>query len=297
MSTLTGAPSPAADRAPAPAPAFRYWTPGLALFAGAWLVAYLAIAPAPLALARQHGALALLGVAGAVVGNVTAIGGGLVFIPFLVLFYDLPATQSLALALVVQSFGMTSGAIAWTRRGAMPLATLAWAAPLGALFAVGAALAFAPDAATVERMFGPLSIAIGLWISAMRDVAGERPEIPAEAQRELGAAVALGAVLTAWVAIGVGELAAAIAIARHRVRVEVAVALGVGLLSASSIALAALHALVFDDVPWELAGFVLLGAVFGGRLAPLLSARVAPRTLKVVFAAVAIGDGMLLLLF
>ena len=296
MTTPARTEPPAGVPAALPAPPFRYWTPGLAAFAAGWLVAYLALAPAPLALAREHGALALLGVAGAVVGNVTAIGGGLVFIPFLVLFYELSATESLALALAVPAFGMTSGAVAWTRRGAMPLRTLAWTAPIAVAAAVGAALAFAPDAATIERLFGPLSIAIGVWVWHMRDRTGVLADVPASARAELAAAVGAGAVLTAWVAIGVGELAAAGLIARHRVRAEPAIALGVGLLAATSIALAALHALVFGDVPWALAGFVLLGAVFGARLAPLLSARLAPRVLKAVFAAVAVGDGILLLL-
>jgi uncharacterized membrane protein YfcA len=69
--------------------------------------------------------------------------------------------------------------------------------------------------------------------------------------------------------------------------------LGVVLLSINSIYLALVHQFYFGGIPWDYAAFTGLGAVFGARLAPWLSRYTNPLTLKAIFAAIAIGDGII----
>ncbi len=68
------------------------------------------------------------------------------------------------------------------------------------------------------------------------------------------------------------------------------------LLTVNSIYLTLVHQLWLDGIPWEYAAFTGLGAVFGARLAPWLARHIDADALKAVFAAVAIGDGIVFIL-
>lgn len=271
----------------------RYWTWWLPGFTAVWLVWFLNAFPDPVAVARSHWPLAFVALAGATIGNATAVGGGLVFIPVLVLVYRLGPVESLKLALVAQSIGMTSGAIGWWRRGAVPLRALpATLPPLLAGAAFGA-LVVRPSPLLVKELFGPVSIVVGLVILYLLDRHPGRLEVPRAAYPGLAAVAAAGGVLTGWVAIGAGELVAAWLMLRHRLEPERGVALGTVMLSVSSIALTAIHGLVLGGVPWEMAAFLMLGCAWGGRLGPFLAQWIDPHRLKIGFAAVAIADGLL----
>jgi hypothetical protein len=106
--------NPAAGR---PAPKLSYWTPGFAVFGAAWLAAWGLGFADPIAEAREHGFLVLVGFAVAIVANATAIGGGIFFVPILVFGYGLSPAVAVQLSIAGQAFGMTSGAIGWLRRG------------------------------------------------------------------------------------------------------------------------------------------------------------------------------------
>lgn len=270
-----------------------YWSPGLGLFALAWLAAWLALLPAPLLLARAHGALVAVGFAVAVVANATAVGGGILFIPIMVFGYGLPAVEALQLSIAAQAFGMTSGALGWLRRGAVPRGALAAALPAALAGATASALLVHATPALVKAVFGPVSIALGASTLALAGARSERAAVPPAAHAALRAAAGLGGLASGWVAIGAGELPAAYLMLRRRVRPDVAIGLGVVLLAATSVWLLALHVVALDGVPWERALFLVLGCVFGARLGPWLADRVPPTHLRRLFGAVAIANGTL----
>ena len=298
------APGPGATAVPADAGAtgsaspsakarLRYWTPALGVFALAWLVAWLALAPAPLALAREHGALVAVGFAVAVVANATAVGGGLLFIPIMVFGYGVAPLEALKLSIAAQAFGMTSGALGWLRRGAVPRAALAATLPLALAGATVSALLVHASPDLVKAVFGPVSIALGASTLALAGARADGAVIPATAHPALRAAAAVGGLASGWVAIGAGELPAAYLMLRRRLRADVAIGLGVVLLAATSIWLLGLHLAALGGVPWQPALFLVLGCVFGARLGPWLADRVPPAALRRLFGAVAIGNGLL----
>jgi uncharacterized membrane protein YfcA len=278
------------DRA---APRLRYWTPGFAVFAIAWLAACAIGFDDPLGAARAHGFLVLVGFAVAVVANATAIGGGIFFIPILVFGYGLSPLLAVKLSIAGQAFGMTSGAIAWLRRGVVPRAALRAAVPPVLIGATASALLFHPSASLVKGVFGPVSIALGALALWLLDPPAERDEPPAAALLPLRAIAFAGGCVSGWVAIGAGELAAAFLMLVHHVRADRAIGLGVVLLSAASLWLLAIHGFLLDGIPWDMAAFLVLGTVFGARLGPFLAQYVAPRKLKLLFGVVAIADGVL----
>lgn len=265
------------------------------IFVLLWLTLFWTLADEPIELARQHGALVLVGLVGAVIGNATAVGGGIVFVPYMLLFYRLDPLSSLALALATQAFGMTSGAIAWWRAGSVTHDMLRSTVPAVVSGVVLGSLVRAPAPSEIKLVFSLVSIAIGGLVLVMLAQRSSRTVVPNKAGLGLFVVALLGTLITCWAAIGVGEVVAAWLILRWRLVPERAIATGVVLLAGASLSLALIHQLWLGGIPWHLTGFVVLGAVFGAQLGPRVASRMPPGLLKVVFALVAIVDGLILL--
>ncbi len=275
---------------------FKYWSRWLALFLAAWLVTYACVAPEPVALARRNGVFLAVGFCGAFLGNISAVGGGIVFIPVMIFVFHFGAVDALKVALASQSFGMTSGAIGWMQRRVVPVRALRLTVPGLLLGSAVGTLVIHPSALLVKCLFGPVSISLGLLtiVLARRGTGpNHRAEIPRNAAWPLLAVSIAGGLVTSWIAIGEGELVAALLMLAYDVNVTACIGLGVVLLSVNSIFLTLLHQFFLGGIPWSVAGFTALGCVFGARLAPFLSRRSNPIVLKVAFATIAIGDGVL----
>ena len=153
---------------------FPYFTPWLFVFTLIWLVAYRFAFPDPLGLAVSNWPLIIVGVIGAFIGNVTAIGVGIVSIPVLMLAYNVDPVSALKLAFVTQAVGMTSGASCWLCRGKVPLSLLKWTVPS---LIVGAAIStflIHPQPMLVKGLFGPIAFIAGLLILITLDRKGGR---------------------------------------------------------------------------------------------------------------------------
>lgn len=281
-----------ADREESPR-RLRYWTWGLPAFTAVWLAVYLYAFPDPVGLAARNWPLLLVGVAGATLGNATAVGGGLVFIPALMFGWQLGPVEALKLALVSQSIGMTSGAIGWFRRGEVPLKALPVTVPPLVIGALISTLVIRPNPLLVKGLFGPMSILVGCITLYLLEHRARCHDVPRSAYPSLAAVALVGGMLTGWVAIGEGEVVAAFLMLRYGLDPRRGIGLGTALLSINSILLALIHGLVLGGVPWELAVFTMLGCAFGGRLGPFVAQWVGPHRLKLAFATVAIGDGLL----
>ena len=275
---------------------FSYFTPWLFVFTLVWLVAYRFAFPDPLGLAANNWPLIVVGVFGAFIGNVTAIGGGIVFIPVLMFAYKVDPVSALKLAFVSQAVGMTSGASGWLRRGEVPLALLKWTVPS---LIVGAAIStflIHPQPMLVKGLFGPIAFIAGLLTLITLDRKGGRMELPANALIPVMLISLVGGMITGWVAIGEGEIIAAFCMLAYGLNANRAIGLGVVLLSINSLLLAFIHSFYFGGVPWELAAFTMLGTLWGGRLGPFLAQWISMRTTKKVFAIIALLDGLVVTL-
>lgn len=290
MSLTHVLPSRTASGTQAKARYFSWW---LVVFAAGWLAVLFVGFPEPATLMQRHWPLILVGIGGAVLGNATAVGGGLVFVPVMIIIYHLPAETALKLALATQAFGMTSGAIAWLRRGVVPTKALYATVPALLIGATVGAVIIAPSSLLVKSVFGPASILIGLTTLVMLNRAGSHTALPPRATIPLIFVTMGGGLLTSWIAIGVGEVVAAFLMLVYGLRIERCVGLGVVLLAIGSIYLTLLHQITAHDIPWEMAIFTILGAVFGARSAPFLSQYLSPKALKLGFAAIAIVDGFI----
>jgi uncharacterized membrane protein YfcA len=278
---------------------FRYWSWWLLLYVFGWSATYGCLAHEPIALFKHNAIFILVGFCGAVLGNISAVGGGIVFIPVITFAFRMDPVQALKIALASQAFGMTSGAIGWMQKRIVPLRALTLTVPGLLLGSAVGSLVFHPSALLVKCLFGPVSIFLGVLMIVLAKEGKERAvraDIPARAAGPMFAIAVLGGLITSWIAIGEGELVAALLILVYGVNVTACIGLGVVLLSINSIFLTLIHQFFLGGIPWDIAAFTSLGCVFGARLAPYLSRRSNPIVLKKIFAAIAICDGILFIL-
>lgn len=269
---------------------FTWWMP---VFAIIWLIVYLSMFSNPVELFQQNWPLFFVGFIGALLGNATAVGGGVIFIPVMLFVYQLPALIALKLAIASQSFGMTSGALGWLKRGVVPIKLLWITVPPLLLGSLISSLVIKPNAFLIKGLFGPASIFIGAITLILIGRYGGREDVPVKGYLPLAVMSLIGGTLTGWVAIGEGEVVAAFLMLVYGLRAEKGIGLGVVLLSINSIFLALIHQFFLGGIPWELAMFTGFGCVFGGRMGPYVSQWIGPKNLKIGFAVIAIADGIL----
>lgn len=274
---------------------FRYWSPWLLVFIAAWAVCYWALAPAPVELFASNWIYIPLGFFAAILGNISAIGGGIVFIPAMMLLFHLNPVTALKTALGSQCFGMTSGAIGWMQKKVVPLKLLRLTVPGLLIGSTIGSLVIQPSPLLVKLFFGPVSILLGLVTIVMARRKGGKltTELPDHARWPVIITSIIGGMITGWVAIGEGELVAALLMLVFGLEVTACIGLGVVLLAINSLYLTAIHSMFLGGMPWDIVAFTGLGCVFGARLAPYISKHCNPMTLKIIFATIAIGDGIL----
>lgn len=280
----------------APPVRLRYFSVWLFVATLVWLAVYSLAFPDPVALAAHRWPLVFVGLAGAIIGNVTAIGGGLVFVPTMIFAYNIDPVAALKLAFLSQAVGMTSGASGWLNRGEVPLRLLRWTVPTLLLGSLVSSFGIRPNPMLVKGLFGPITITAGLLTLFTLNRQGGCHDLPARANWPVAVVSFFGGMITGWVAIGEGEIIAAFCMLAYHLNANRSLGLGVVLLSINSIFLALLHALHFGGVPWDMAIFTMLGCLWGGRLGPFVAQWFPLKTAKKLFAVVAVLDGALIVL-
>ena len=208
------------------------------MFTLAWTAAYFALAPDPVALFEKNWIFIPVGFCGAVLGNISAVGGGIVFIPVMIFLFKLPPVTALKIALASQCFGMTSGAIGWIQKRVIPFRALKLTVPGLLLGSAVGSLVIHPSALLVKLLFGPVSIILGILtivLSKKQSQSGAQMIIPPHAAFPLVVISIIGGLITGWIAIGEGELVAALLMLVYGVNVPTCIGLGVMLLSINSL--------------------------------------------------------------
>jgi uncharacterized membrane protein YfcA len=274
---------------------FPYYTPWLLVFTLIWLAICCAGFSDPLGLAAKNWPLVIVGLLGAFIGNVTAIGGGVVFIPVLMFAYKVDPVSALKLAFVTQAVGMSSGASGWLRRGEVPLSLLKWTVPPLIIGTMISTFLIHPKPMLIKGLFGPIAFVAGLLTLITVDRKGGVNQFPASARIPTLLVSLAGGMITSWVAIGEGEIVAAFCMLAYGLNANLSIGLGVVLLSLNSLLLAFIHIFFYGGIPWEMAAFTMLGVLWGGRLEPFLGQWLSLRTAKKIFAVIALLDGLVVI--
>jgi uncharacterized protein len=273
----------------------RYFSWGLVLFTAAWAVLYFSLCSDPWNNLRMYFPLVGVGFGAAILANISAVGGGIIFIPTMLLCFHLPAVLCLKVAIATQSLGLTSGAIAWYRAGAVSKKLLVPAIPGLFIGSTISSLVIHPSALLIKTNFAPVSILVGLVTLLMLNRKSESNLISPVNNTALFVISVVGGLITGWISIGEGELIAAYLMLSCGLAAAESIGIGVVLLAVNSIYLTLIHSFFAGGIPWHIVAFTALGAVFGARLAPFLCQWISARTLKIIFSTIAIVDGIVFL--
>ncbi len=276
----------------------RIWAIGLFLLALGYAAIW-AFAPLSPALLARLWFLPGIGLLGALVANTSGTGGGVVFVPVFNILRDsgimaLDRTQVVAASFLIQSFGMTMGALRWsTGLHAQPVAARAvtlrdfWrvvalvlALSLPVMLATQRLARFDPH--DVLLAFKGFSILLGIAVIATTwTVNRKRPprtEILSIDLLVLAALALLGGFVTALFSVGVGELVALYLFIRHY---PIVLCTGTAVvISAVSVLAGAPFHIVEGNVVWEVVVLAAPGALLGGWLARPLALRLGANRLK-----------------
>lgn len=258
--------------------------------------------PVDIALFAQLWFLPGVGVIGAVIANTSGTGGGVVFVPVFNALRELDVMaldplQVVAVSMVIQSFGMTMGALRWTDRlyhqpapglnearvqprdfFIVALGVLAISLP--AMLATQRLTSF--DQQGVLLAYKGFSILLGIaLIVATWTVNLKRPERRRLEPVDLAVLLlvaAPGGVLTALFSVGIGELVALYLFIRHY---PVLLCTGTAcLISSISVIAGSIWHVEAGTVHWEVALLAAPGAALGGFLARPIALWLGARRLK-----------------
>ena len=243
----------------------------------------------------------------AMFANMTAVGGGFLFVPVFV-FTGVHPLVALKVSLGTQAVGMSSGSLGWSRECIDGRALLTGTAAALVGMALGT-LVWTPSALQVKATFGWVSILIGI-VMAIEFRFGDHTKTPRADGGVFDGAIyaalcVAGGLITSWISIGIGEVVALWLLFRRRLPMEIAIGTGVAALALCSIAGFAMHAgATGTPFPWTFLAFTVPGVMLGGfagarggrRLERSMRARGKRSPLKAIFAGVVLLDGIVMLL-
>lgn len=221
----------------------------------------------------------------ATLATLVGIGGGLLWMPFLIFLVHLPPTEAVATSLVIQVGGLGSGSLTVLKTKKTDLR-------LSLLFAicafpgvpVGVWISRFVPADSIVFILGIACLVIGLVFVYAQD----QPDV-GSSQISLRQTVpylwlaTLFSIMTGFLSMGVGDFL--VPILRNRLRMSMESAMGACLIvMAMNAALAAtLHIVIRDKVATGLVLWAIPGVLLGGQVGPRLAGRIPDQTLKEIF--------------
>lgn len=108
-----------------------------------------------------------IGLLAGLFAGMLGIGGGFLFVPGMVLLLSVDQHTAQGVSLAVITMTALVGAITHYRQRSLRISVVLWIAPAAALFGfLGSMVADTIDASSLRRIFGIMSIAMGLFMLA-----------------------------------------------------------------------------------------------------------------------------------
>jgi uncharacterized protein len=226
------------------------------------------------------------GIVIATLATMVGLGGGVLWVPFLVLVAGMEPATAVLTSMVIQIAGMASGGItALTERktGLAFAAMIAGAATPGVAFGVWLQRLIRPDA--LMFLVGAVCLAIGLLFVSAREDYGVTP-IREPSRRALVPYLWLPpvfSVVTGLLSIGMGDFLVPVLRNRLGMRMDAAIGTCLCAMAMNAAVASALHLWVGESFSVATACWGVLGALIGGQIGPRIAKRVPDRTLKDIF--------------
>lgn len=227
-----------------------------------------------------------VGIVIATLASMVGLGGGVLWMPFLIFVVGLDPASAVMTSLAIQMVGMGSGAAtALKHRRADPIMALLIVAAAFPGVAFGYWLKGVVNERAIVFLVGVACMASALVFVVVReeyDFAAVRDVSPKAVMPYLWVPPLLS-VLTGLLSVGVGDFL--VPVLRNRLKMKMATAIGVCLvvMCINASAAAGLHALGGDRLAVGFAAYGSVGALVGGQIGPRIAHRIPDQTLKEIF--------------
>ncbi|MGB6063806.1 MAG: sulfite exporter TauE/SafE family protein [Desulfomonilaceae bacterium] len=222
----------------------------------------------------------------ATMATLVGFGGGILWMPYLILVAHLPPTQAVVTSLVIQVGGLGSGSLAVIRAKKTDLRLslyLSACAFLGVPIGVWLSRMDSPD--SIVFLLGVLSLALALvFVYTQDDVdASLANRVSLKQTAPYLWLSAIFAILTGLLSMGVGDFLVPILRNRLRLNMESAMSACVVVMAINAALAAILHIAIGESFATNLVLWAIPGVLVGGQIGPRLAGRIPDQTLKEMF--------------
>ena len=227
--------------------------------------------------------------AGVVIASLVSavgIGGGILWMPFLIIFLKLSPETAVVTSLLVQTAGMGSGSVAFIRKRTADL-NLAGFILLFTLpgIALGALFTRLLSSANLELALGILTLTTAfLFVSVNQKYTDTGLDcVPVGHARRYSWIVSCMAVASGMLSISIGEWLVPLMRSRLKLRMRAAVATSIIAIFGTCIAGSAIHLALGASADMSALIWAIPGVIIGGQIGPKVTERINERMLKEVF--------------
>ena len=222
----------------------------------------------------------------AALASAVGIGGGILWMPFFIIFLKLSPETAVVTSLLVQTAGMGSGSAAYIKKRTvdLPLACFFLLLALPGL-GLGALLTRLLSSANLELALGILTLTtVFIFVSANQkytDTGQDR--VAVKQARRCGWLVSLMAVASGMLSVSIGEWLVPLMRNRLKLRMRVAVATSIVTIFGTCIAGSAFHVILGTSADLTALVWAVPGVIIGGQIGPWFTEKINERMLKEVF--------------
>lgn len=222
----------------------------------------------------------------ATLATFVGFGGGILWMPYLILISGLNPVEAVTTSLLIQVGGMGSGSVAVirTRKADLPLAVyLSSCALLGIPVGVWLTKRIPPD--SIVTFLGIVSLAMAL-VFVYTQESFDRSNLKKATFRQAAPYLWLStlfAVLTGLLSMGIGDFLVPILRNRLRLSMEAAMSACLIVMAVNAAFAAVLHIAIGDPFDLHVVLWAVPGVIIGGQIGPLLTGRIPDQTLKEIF--------------
>ncbi len=222
----------------------------------------------------------------AMISSIVGIGGGIIWMPVLLLIFRLEPETAVLSSLVIQTFGMGSGCFAYLRRGLVDirLALLILAVTVPGVLA-GACLTRSFSPPHIKMILGLLALLTAfLFVSLNQryDDAGVR-RVDLKRVRPYLFLISLMSMVSGMLSLSIGEWVIPLMHGKMNLRMSTAIATSITTIFGICLLGSMFHLLLGSTPQWQVVAWAAPGVFIGGQIGPRISGRINERILKEIF--------------
>ncbi len=218
--------------------------------------------------------------------SAVGIGGGILWMPFLLIFLKFPPETAVVTSLLIQTAGMGSGSAAFIKKKTADLSLAGFFLLLTLPgIGLGALLTRLLSSANLELALGILTLTTAfLFVSANQkyfDTGQDR--VPVKRARRYGWVVSIMAVASGMLSVSIGEWLVPLMRNQLKLRMRAAVATSIVTIFGTCIAGSAIHVILGSSADLTALVWAVPGVIIGGQVGPWFTEKINERMLKDVF--------------